>query len=81
MRRMDRRALALRLTGHLAMGALLGTGLAIALIVLNSQQLLEMIAHSAAPRVTTIVFVSMFMLICAVGASITGFLFMVAEEE
>jgi hypothetical protein len=81
MRRMDRRALAVRLAGHLTMGALLGIGLAIALIVLNSRQLLDMIAHSSAPRVTTIVFVGMFMSICAVGASITGFLFMVTGEE
>jgi hypothetical protein len=80
MRRMDHRALALRLAGHLTMGALLGTGLAIALIVMNSRQVLEMIAHSSAPRITAIVFVSVFTLICAVGASITGFLFTVAEE-
>jgi hypothetical protein len=74
-------AFLLKLAGHLAMGALLGTGLALALIVMDSGRIIEMIAGSAQPRMTTLVFVGVLGSICAVGATITGLIFMLAEDE
>jgi hypothetical protein len=71
----------LRLAGHLAMGASLGTGLALALILVDSGRLLEMIASNAPPGVTTLVFVGLLGSVCAVGATITGLIFMLAEDD
>jgi hypothetical protein len=71
----------LRLAGHLAMGASLGTGLALALILVDRGRLLEMIASSAPPGVTTLVFVGLLGSVCAVGATITGLIFMLAEDD
>jgi hypothetical protein len=71
----------LRLAGHLAMGASLGTGLALALILVDRGRLLEMIASSAPPAVTTLVFVGVLGSVCAVGATITGLFFMLAEDD
>jgi len=71
----------LKLAGHLAMGAALGTALAIALILTDTGRIFEMIVSSAQPRVTTLVFVGVLGSICAVGATITGLIFMLAEDE
>jgi hypothetical protein len=70
----------LRLAGHLAMGALLGTGLALALITMDTGRIFEMIVSSASPQTTTLVFVGVLGSICAVGATITGLIFMLAED-
>jgi len=71
----------LKLAGHLAMGATLGTALAFALILTDTDRIFEMIVSSAQPRVTTFVFVGVLGSICAVGATITGLIFMLAEDE
>jgi hypothetical protein len=71
----------LRLAGHLAMGASLGTGLALALILVDSGRLLEIIASSAPPGVTTLVFIGVLGSVCAVGATITGLIFMLTEDD
>ena len=42
----------LRLAGHLAMGASLGTGLALALLMMDTGRIFEMIVSSAQPSVT-----------------------------
>jgi hypothetical protein len=70
----------LKLAGHLAMGASLGTGLALALIMMDTGRIFEMIVSSVQPGITTLVFVGVLGSICAVGATITGLIFMLAED-
>jgi O-antigen ligase len=70
-----------RLAAHLAMGGLLGTALAVSLIVMNARNILDLIALSASPWMTGMVFVSIFALFCAVGATLTGLIFIMAEED
>ena len=71
----------LKLAGHLVMGALLGTSLALALIMMDTGRVFEMIVSSAEPRITTLVFVGVLGSICAVGATITGLIFMLVEDD
>jgi hypothetical protein len=70
-----------KLAGHLFMGASLGTSLALALIMTDTGRIFEMIVSSAQPRVTILVFVGVLGSICAVGATITGLIFMLAEDD
>jgi hypothetical protein len=81
MRRRIEGAFLLKLAGHLAMGASLGTGLALVLIMMDTGRIFEMIVSSAQPRITTLVFIGVLGSICAVGATITGLIFMLAEDE
>ncbi len=71
----------LKLAGHLAMGASLGTGLALVLLMMDTGRIIEMIVSSAQPRMTTLVFVGVLGSTCAVGATITGLIFMLAEDD
>jgi hypothetical protein len=71
----------LKLAGHLAMGASLGTGLALTLIAMDTGRIFQMIASSANPQVMTFVSVGVLGSICAVGATITGLIFMLAEDS
>jgi len=71
----------LKLAGHLVMGATLGTGLALALLMMDTGRIFEMIVSSAQPRITTLVFVGVLGSTCAVGATITGLIFMLAEDD
>jgi hypothetical protein len=70
-----------KLAGHLAMGGLLGIALAVSLIAMNARNILDLIALSASPWMTGMVFVSIFALFCAVGATLTGLIFIMAEED
>jgi hypothetical protein len=70
----------LRLAGHLAMGASLGTGLALALLTIDTNHIFEMIVSNRYPQITTFVFVGALGSICAVGATITGLIFMLDED-
>jgi hypothetical protein len=70
----------LRLAGHLAMGASLGTGLALALLTIDTNHIFEMIVSNRYPQITTFVFVGVLGSICAVGATITGLIFMLDED-
>jgi len=74
-------SLTVRLVGHLAMGGLLGTALAVSLIIMNARNVLELISLSASPFMTGMVFVSVFALFCAVGATLTGLMFILAEKD
>ena len=75
------RSLPAKLAGHLAMGGLLGTALAVSLLVMNARNILDLVALSASPWMTGMVFVSIFALFCAVGATLTGLIFIMAEED
>jgi hypothetical protein len=74
-------SLAVRLARHLAMGGLLGTVLAVLLVAINVQNILGLISLSASPWVTALIFVSVIALFCAVGATLTGLIFILAEED
>ena len=69
-----------KLTGQFGMGAMLGTFLAIYLIVSDSQRVFHMIINSSAPQLTMTVFVGALALIFAVGATLTGWIFLMEDE-
>ena len=81
LRSSKKQSLAVRLARHLAMGGLLGTVLAVLLVAINVQNILGLISLSASPWVTAMVFVSVIALFCAVGATLTGLIFILAEED
>jgi hypothetical protein len=74
-------SLAVKLARHLAMGGLLGTVLAVSLVAMNVRNILELISLSGSPWVSGMVFVSVIALFCAVGATLTGLIFILAEED
>ena len=55
--------------------------LAVSLIAMNVRNILGLISLSASPWVTGMVFVSVIALLCAVGATLTGLIFILAEED
>jgi O-antigen ligase len=65
----------------MAMGGLLGTVLAVLLVAMNVRNILGLISLSASPWVTGMVFVSVITLLCAVGATLTGLIFILSEED
>jgi polyferredoxin len=80
-RRWNNQSLAVKLARHLAMGGLLGTVLAALLVAMNAQNILGLISLSASPWVTGMVFVSVIALFCAVGATLTGLIFILSEDD
>ena len=80
-RRWNNQSLAVKLARHLAMGGLLGTVLAVLLVAMNVRNILGLISLSASPWVTGMVFVSVITLLCAVGATLTGLIFILSEED
>lgn len=81
MRRQAGSTLALRLAGQFAMGACLGTFLAMALIVGNVQRVFDKVVNSATPSVAMAVLVVTFASMFAIGATLTGLLFIMTEED
>ena len=81
LRRWNTQSLAAKLARHLAMGGLLGTVLAVLLVAINVQSILGLISLSASPWVTAMVFVSVIALFCAVGATLTGLIFILADDD
>ena len=81
LRSSKKQSLAVKLARHLAMGGFLGTVLAVLLVAINVQNILGLISLSASPWVTAMVFVSVIALFCAVGATLTGLIFILAEED
>ena len=63
------------------MGGLLGTVLAVLLVATNVQNILGLISLSASPWVTGMVFVSIIALFCAIGATLTGLVFILAGDD
>jgi hypothetical protein len=80
-RRWNTQSLTVKLARHLAIGGLLGTALAVSLIAMNVRNILGLISLSASPWVTGMVFVSVVALFCAVGATLTGLVFILAEDD
>ena len=80
-RRWNNQSLSIKLARHLAMGGLLGTILAVLLVAMNVRNILGLISLSVSPLITGILFVSVIALLCAVGATLTGLIFMLAEDD
>jgi hypothetical protein len=74
-------SLAIKLARHLAMAGLLGTVLAVLLVAMNVRNILGLISLSASPLVTGMLFVSVIALLCAVGATLTGLIVILAEDD
>jgi O-antigen ligase len=81
LRRWNTQSLAAKFARHLAMGGLLGTVLAVLLVATNARNILGLISLSASPWVTGMVFVSIIALFCAVGATLTGLIFILSEDD
>jgi len=81
LRRWNPQSLPAKLARHLAMGGLLGIVLAVLLVAMNVRNILELISLSASPWVTGMVFVSVIALFCAVGATLTGLIFILADND
>ena len=62
------------------MGAALGFALALVLLILDTQQIIEMIVESSAPELATLVFLGTFTVSFTVGATITGWLFIAHDN-
>jgi len=68
-----------QLAGHLLMGAVLGTSLALYLLLSNTLHVFDIVKASEAPAEVFAVFVVGLAAYVAFGATITGFLFMCDE--
>jgi len=81
MRSRPGRPLLRALAGHLAMGAALGTSLALLLFFSNTRNISTMLVNGSTPRLATMVFIAIFASVIAVGASITGLIFASMDDE
>jgi hypothetical protein len=81
LRRWNTQSLAAKLARQLAMGGLLGTVLAVLLVAMNVRNILGLISLSSSPWVSGMVFVSVIALFCAVGATLTGLIFILADDD
>ena len=70
----------LELAGHAAMGAAVGLGFSLALMIFDAFGLKALIASSVDPRSTALVLVGTFTLAFAVGASLTGLVLTMVER-
>lgn len=68
------------LASHLAMGACLGAMFALTLIVSNTANIFDMMTRAPSPQGTVAIFVGATSLFFAVGATITGFIFIQVEK-
>jgi hypothetical protein len=78
MKRDGKAPLAVTLAGHFAMGAVLGAALAL-LLIGTGAGVFATIAHGAATGSTSAVLVGAFAAIFAVGATLTGWMFLAIE--
>jgi hypothetical protein len=72
---------ALKLAGHTAMGVALGLAFVIVLTHFGPSEIMTVINSSAHPRATLILVESTAVLSFAVGATLTGLVFMMTEES
>jgi hypothetical protein len=72
---------ALKLAGHTAMGIALGLAFVLVLIRVGPSEITSVINGSAHPQATLILFESTVVISFAVGATLTGLVFMMTEER
>ncbi|HET7124144.1 MAG TPA: hypothetical protein VFI51_08510 [Bradyrhizobium sp.] len=70
----------LGLASHAAMGIAMGLAFTFALTLIETFGVMALINHSADPKTTMLVFVGSFTLAFGVGATLTGFVFMMMED-
>jgi hypothetical protein len=75
-----RRAFALKLASHAAMGTAMGLSFCLLLVLMGRPDLASMIAHDATPKVTAIALIGFTSLMFAVGATLTGIVLMIVDE-
>lgn len=75
-----KRPIYLELVSHSVMGAALGFSLALVLLILDAQHIFQMIVNSSASELTMLVFLGMFMLTFTIGATITGWVFIIHDR-
>ena len=78
---MNDRKLLQEVSFHLMMGAALGAIFATLLLAFDAQHLLHVIQHGTAPTLTLIVFVSFISMYFGFGAAITGFHFVISDDN
>jgi len=66
---------------HLLMGGALGAVFAAVLLASNAQHLLQIIQHGSAPITTLIIFVSGISTYFGFGAALTGFHFVIMDDN
>jgi hypothetical protein len=76
-----RLSLLLGLASHTAMGIAMGLAFTFVLTLIDTIGVMALINHSADPKTTTVVFVGSVTLAFGVGATFTGLVFMMMEEE
>jgi hypothetical protein len=72
---------ALKLAGHTAMGIALGLAFVMVLIRFGPAEITDAINSSAHPKATLMLFESAVVLSFAVGATLTGLVFMMTEDR
>jgi hypothetical protein len=73
--------LVLELTVHAVMGAAMGLGFCLLLMLTGRQEVVNMIAHNAEPKSTAVLLIGFTSLIFAVGATLTGMVLITLEES
>lgn len=63
------------------MGAVLGLSLAAVLMMSNERHIFNMLVQGADPGLAIAVFVGVFVLIPAIGASLSGLVFILMEDQ
>jgi hypothetical protein len=71
----------LEIASHTAMGVALGLGFSLALTSIDAFGIATLIANSLQPRATLGIFVGTFTLAFAVGATLTGLVFTLMNDE
>jgi hypothetical protein len=69
----------LRLVGHTTMGAAMGLGFALMLVPIDPADITTLIAHAGRPA--TAVFVGTLVLTFAIGATLSGAVFILTEDH
>jgi hypothetical protein len=72
---------AIKLAGHTAMGIALGLAFVMVLIRFGPAEITNVINSSAHPKATLMLFESAVVLSFAVGATLTGLVFMITEDR
>jgi len=71
----------LKLAGHTAMGVAMGLAFSLVLTIADPSGIITMINHSDAPGMTLVMFVGTIVLTFAIGATLTGLVFMMSEDR
>jgi hypothetical protein len=71
----------LKLAGHAAMGVAMGLAFALVLALADPSGIMTLINHSATPGITFVIFVGSVAVTFGIGATLTGLIFMMTEDN